>query len=529
MKRTRRFCTLLLTIAAMLTAMAQEAGNYKPDKRNVQLDSTNLPIVFIEVNGTMIQKDDYITARMKVVNNGEGKMNYRDTVAHPGQQIDYDGYIALKYRGSSSFYNADKKPYTIRPIDKPLEENGKKQKVAFMGMPKDNNWALLSAYADKTLMRDLLSFILARPYMEYVPQGRYCEMLLDGMYYGVFIMCEKVTKGKYRLNLEEPGDEGDELTGDYLVEVDRSDEPGFRSDFSPYNNSGRPYKGYYTPYIKFAEPDGDEITTNQMAYIQQAFHDMEASFLTGNYAEFVDVTSMIDYQIATELAHNVDGYRLSTNLYKRRDSKDKRFKTSLWDLNLGWGNADYYYGSNTNTWIYQLNPTLYSRGDEQMVPFWWYVMNHDKTYIKALERRWTLCRYGGYSNERINAVIDSLALTLTCNDAVTRNYKAWPRLSTYVWPNYYVGGTYANEVAHLKQWASQRLQAMDRTLYKPVKGDVNGDGEVSVADITMLVSLVLAQKSNPRSDVNEDTETSIADISALVGILTNDSSTATVN
>ena len=50
-------------------------------------------------------------------------------------------------------------------------------------------------------------------------------------------------------------------------------------------------------------------------------------------------------------------------------------------------------------------------------------------------------------------------------------------------------------------------------------GDVNGDGEVSIADVTMLVSLVVEQSSNPRSDVNGDGETSIADVTRLVTIL----------
>ena len=50
-------------------------------------------------------------------------------------------------------------------------------------------------------------------------------------------------------------------------------------------------------------------------------------------------------------------------------------------------------------------------------------------------------------------------------------------------------------------------------------GDVNGDGEVSIADVTMLVSLVVDQSSNEHSDVNQDGETGIADVTTLVGML----------
>ena len=98
--------------------------NYQPDNKNVKLTSTNLPIVWIEVNGNIIDRDERITARMKIIHNGEGQLNYADTVAHPGQTIDYEGYVALRYRGSSSYSMSDKKPYSFRPLDKPLEEGG---------------------------------------------------------------------------------------------------------------------------------------------------------------------------------------------------------------------------------------------------------------------------------------------------------------------------------------------------------------------------------------------------------------------
>ncbi|MBR1551755.1 MAG: M6 family metalloprotease domain-containing protein [Muribaculaceae bacterium] len=50
-------------------------------------------------------------------------------------------------------------------------------------------------------------------------------------------------------------------------------------------------------------------------------------------------------------------------------------------------------------------------------------------------------------------------------------------------------------------------------------GDVNGDGEVSIADVTTLVDLLAANSENERSDVNGDGETSIADVTMLVTIL----------
>ena len=56
------------------------------------------------------------------------------------------------------------------------------------------------------------------------------------------------------------------------------------------------------------------------------------------------------------------------------------------------------------------------------------------------------------------------------------------------------------------------------------QGDVNGDGEVSVADVTVLVGILQEAEAVPddwmhRADVNGDGEVSIADVTTLVSLL----------
>ena len=150
---------LLLTSAVLILAGTAFAasGNYPPDNVYVQLTSTNLPVVWINVGGKTIQRHDRITAHMKILHNGEGQLNYADTVAYPGQHIDYEGYIGLRYRGRSSYGMSDKKPYSFRPLDKPLEQGGEKKKVKILGMGEDNDWALLAPYAD---INTVISIIL---------------------------------------------------------------------------------------------------------------------------------------------------------------------------------------------------------------------------------------------------------------------------------------------------------------------------------------------------------------------------------
>ena len=459
---------MMLLLALALGGCVKPAGNFPPDNTGVRLDSTNLPIVWIEVGGDSIMRDERIGARMKIIWNGDGRLNYADTLAHLGQHVDYNGYISLRHRGNSTYNNSPKKPYSFRTLAEPLKRgSAKKRKVSLVGMPKDNNWALLAPYSDKSMIRDMLTFELARPWMEYVPRGRHCELFVDGIYYGVFVLAEVVSKGRYRLDLNGPGDSSDELTGDYLMEVDCDDDVTYTSKYHPVDSTGKPYADHYILF-QYKSPDRDNLSRAQLHYINSRIDAMEASFAAGNYSQYIDVASFIDYQLMMELCHNVDAYRLSGKFYKRRDSDDPRFKMVLWDSDLAYGNAKHRQAWRTDTWMYRNNDIMYKENEVYMVPFWWYVLNNDPQYTAQVKARWAQYRQGNMSDDRLMATVDSLATVLTSHGAEQRNSMAWPRWGVWVWNNYYVATSYADEIAHLKQWLTERIAWMDRQLdYQP--------------------------------------------------------------
>ena len=466
------FITMLVL---MLAGCKHEAVNFPPDDTGVVLTSTNLPIVWVEVRGKTIDRYERIDARMKIIDNGPGQLNYADTMAHPGQRIDYQGHIALRYRGNSTYNDSPKKPYSFRTLDGPMKY-ASKQKVKILGMGRDDNWALLAPYADKSMMRDLLTYELMRPWMEFTPQGRYCELFVDGTYYGVYILSEVVSKGRHRLDLLKPRDEGEELTGDYLLEVDCNDEVTYTSRYHPVSSTGVPYKDRHI-LIQYKYPNHDKLDDRQLAYIHSCINRMEAALASPGYSDpetgyrrYLDVESFIDYQIATELGHNLDGYRLSGKFYKRRDDVDGRFKMAIWDTNLAYGNCDRCDGWRTDTWVYQSNDVLYRAGEVYLVPFWWYRLNCDEAYTAQLKARWAEMRAANLSEDRVMATVDSLASVLTSHGAEARNSQAWPRWGQYVWPNYYVAKDFNDEVAYIKRWLHDRLAWMDQALdFGPAK------------------------------------------------------------
>jgi hypothetical protein len=228
-----------------------------------------------------------------------------------------------------------------------------------------------------------------------------------------------------------------------------------------------------------------------------------------------------------ELGHNVDAYRLSGKFFKRRDSEDPRFKMVVWDMNLAYGNSDYYEGWRTNTWMYQNNNTMNAEGDPQLIPFWWYKLNTSPEYTAALKTRWAQYRRANLRDDRIMATVDSLATVLTSHGAEARNSQAWPRWGEHVWPNYYVAEDFQDEVGYLKEWLTERIAWMDSQLgydpSAPERGDVDGDGQVNINDVTVLINYLLSDNATgiylDAADCDLNGDVTISDVTKLINFL----------
>lgn len=464
---------LFMASAALPAAGADtDPNNFRPS-RNVTFTKTTLPLVFINVNGQTIERENRVLATMKIINNKDG-INYLDTVAYANQTVDWEGPVAIKYRGNTSFTGSDKKPFSIRPLTA-ADLTAKKAKVSIMGMGKDNDWALLAPWEDMSYMRDVLTMELARGGSSFAPHMKYCEVVLDGYYYGIYIMSERATKGKNRLNLDDPT--ADDLTGDFHVEIDRKDEEHYYvSKHHPVSSSGVEYTNRTVAY-QYKEPEYDDfadLPDGVEEAIGNAIEDMESSFTTSDYTgengyrKYIDVQSFIDYQIAQEFSNNVDAYRLSTPLYKYSETHaaelgtDAKWKTALWDFNIAYGTANYYDANNVQSWRYKSNDLMAS-ADQQLVPFFWYKLMKDPAYVQELRQRWTERRLENYSEDFITAKIDSMAAVLQESGALDRDNQAW---------NYHFG-TFTTKVNTLKTFITNRLAFMDKAwkIKTPVSGE----------------------------------------------------------
>ena len=323
---------------------------------------------------------------------------------------------------------------------------------SLMDLPAESDWILHGPYSDKTLVRNYLAYALARDMGHYARRTRFCELFLNDEYRGVYVLIERIKRDSARVNIAKlkPTDvTGDQLTGGYIVKIDRS--AGNYTDgwFSPYIGTGT--EGT-SPFFAYSYPQRDKIGPGQKTYIknkitafENALHGRDYLDPYVGYKTFIDVSSFVDYFIMVELSKNTDGYRLSTFLHKDRDGKDPRIHMGpIWDYDIAFGNADYYEAFNTYGWSYTFQSDMWG------TPFWWSKMMTDPFFVNMLYCRWHDFRQGVLSDESIMARIDSAVTVI--GEAADRNFEQWPILGQYVWPNYFVGNTYEQDVSYMKTW-----------------------------------------------------------------------------
>lgn len=440
--------------------------------------SSNLPIIVINTSGQLIVDEPKITASMGIIDNDPGM---RNMVTDPFNN--YDGKIGIEVRGSSS-QSFPKKQYGLE-----LRNNlGEGINAPLLGMPAEEDWVLFAPYNDKSLMRDALAYKLGRDLGWYAPRTRFCEVVLNGSYQGIYVLVEKIKRDKNRVDVNKISPDeisGDDLTGGYIIKIDKesgSGNGGWTSTFLPPNRSST-----QTIFFQYDHPKAADIAAQQKNYIRSFMANFEGNLSGTNfnnpvtgYSRYIDVSSFIDFYIANEVGKNVDGYRLSTYLYKQKDSDGGKLHMGpIWDFNLGFGNADYCTKGNPEGWVTNFN-TICPQ-DFWLIPFWWNRLNQDGVYRSKMAARWAELRADKFQTNRITEYIDSVYMVLNA-ESQQRNFQRWPVLGQYVWPNYFVGSSFLEEVNWLKSWVTNRLNWMDANMPQVI----TGVGEV--ADFTVSAS-----------------------------------------
>lgn len=408
---------------------------------------TTLPVVYIDTHNRRITKENKIWATLQVLEAAEGG----------GQSVleipDYEAPVTINYRGASSYSGFDKKQYRIKFYKE--EGSGNAENVAFLGMGAASEWVLNGPFLDKTLIRNRLTYGLAREIFEWAPDSRYAEVFLNGEYQGVYLAVEPVTNGESRLRLSEFG----LLSGEtaYVVKRDRV---GTETDaLNVYGKTaGKTSNDLYIEY-----PTSRNLTEAQKEWIVNDISEFERALYSENfddpqtgYMNYINVDNFVDYVIFNEVFMNNDAGNLSTYVYKELTGK---LHMAVWDYNNCLDNYQGFAQDFSDTFSKKMA--------------WFSQMMKDRNFVDRLAARYKELRRGVLATSYVNEKIDLYQQEL--GEATGRNYAIWGYTFS---GNLLVGpgrelNSYEEAMAQLREAYEKRTEYLDLHMADFYEGCVN--------------------------------------------------------
>ena len=404
----------------------------------------DLPILFIDTKQKCLDYNvnEKIPATIKFL---DGKSN---NVADSSKGFQYD--IGIKVRGQNSA--AFPKPnYTIEFHD----STGNDINVSLLGLPPSDDWVLQGLYIDKSMVRNSFAHWLFRQTGRYSPRTKYFDLYINGVYRGVYVLIERIKRGKYRVDvskLKKTDIEGDELTGGYIWKFDwlrdrlhGAGNPSVPADFKTSDGVS----------VVLRYPSKKKIAKEQEEYLKNYLNELEALYKDGKngsgYENYVDVISTMDYILHQELTQKTDAYWYDFFMYKPKDKTDEQGHKTVgkiafgppWDFDLTFRNSDrpessyndkkesdstagFGFGNqNVNSWLIEYVYKTQGFSTYKLAT-WVLEMWKDSIYQSEIKKRWAELRSGVWHTKSIDAYLDSMKTFLT--SAAERNFKRWPNL-----------------------------------------------------------------------------------------------------
>ncbi len=377
---------------------------------------THLPIIRIEtggqkIPGAAILNDEYMPIGYESGDNGEEQIavafstiEAEDTWHHVDDGAEHQATAMIRYRGNSS-RSFSKHNFAIKLV----EDNDllKNRNLPLLGMESDHEWALHGPFLDKTLIRNYMWMNISAEVMGYAPAVRFCELVLDGEYQGVYVLMETISEGDHRVNLTdyEPGD----IVCSYMYRIGSELNPLKLIDpFMLYTLRLEEYREVEVlyPATQYQTKQVHDYISADISEIERLLYSSHMNDYSGLYQDYLDVDSFVNYYIIQEFLAVNDMFSKSTYFYK--DVRGKMHIGPVWDYNNVLDN--FFAPVNMDEFL------LSQRG-------WYSQLMQDEVFVNKVIARYRELRKDILSEERLNTYLDDTVNWL--GSAVNRNYEVW--------------------------------------------------------------------------------------------------------
>ncbi len=421
-----------LTKEAYLT-VTDEDGEKKRFALTVNRTVHDLPIVNIRLGGLAppytIQRDEYSDMEMYI--DCSGSSEFPNTGILSGM---------IRGRGHST-WKWEKKPYRIK-----LDEA-----FSIMGFTPNRDWILLSNYADKSLIRNIVAYDMGRELGTFVWTAKQypVDLFINGEYQGVYAIGEQREIAENRIDL----DESDDVDRGYLLEVGGANDEDMVYGYNYFHtNSGS------ASHVTFTDPKADKLTDEQRQFVRDYVNAADEAIVNGgDYEEYIDVDSFVDWVIIQELTCNLDSC-FHRSCYITKDKGGKLKMGPIWDFDMAFGNFE-LDNKAYDTWF-----TIGTDDEDAYIYVNWcnYLMK-DERFRARLEARWSEVR---------DTLLDAAEKSIAENKekiyaSQAENFRRWNNLgykSGYQsWATANIG-TYDGQIEYLRSFIQNRAKWIDENI-----------------------------------------------------------------
>lgn len=440
---------------------AQEKKQCTQDHSDGEL-CTHLPLVCIDtggktIPGSMGRNAEKKAAEADVAANGTEEericahMYIADSETeynHPSDVPTVSSDILIHVRGNSSRY-FDKLNYRIKLVD----ENGENNPQSLIGMDAHHEWALHGPFLDKTLIRNYMMYNIAGEIMDYSPNVRFCELMLNGEYMGVYVLTELIDEGSNGARLELAIDEKNDTYTGYLLRLDREDfdRTDNLNSFSSYTmRKSKALKlNVEFPGPTMLNEDIKKSINDDFSRFEKSLYSYDYNNKKYGYKNFIDMDSFAEYFIINEFTGNYDAGTYSTYIYKDTDGK---LKMCVWDFNNSCDN-------------FQEEPQSPVQSFRMQNKLWFNMLTKDEDFVECVIAKYKSLRKSYLSDEYLSEYIDDTVKYL--GPAVERNYERWEdsfRSNSLLRPAERNIRSYEDALKQLKFYLLKRGKWMDENI-----------------------------------------------------------------
>ena len=429
----------------------------------------------------------------------------------------------IKHRGiSTNASRKHKRNYRIKFV----ADDSTKMNRRFFGLRNDNNWILDAGQMDFMRVRNRVSSDLwldmaRKPfYADTVAnvrngsRGQMVEVFLNGEYRGIYNMCEPIDRKQLKLERYDAdtktfhGEIWDAYTRTRTVMMSE-----------PEKRTGKlTWDGFRVRYPDYQEIHRVDWTTLEDAvwFVNRADNAASKQMFIDSIGDYFDLPVLQDYFIFIAALQALDNE--SKNIYYscRDITVDRRLTVTPWDLDICLGEnyapaveiPDMVKPERDLDWINHV----------PMVDMWNLEVFRTPIIERYKELRKTWLDTDNLVN-RYRTAIDELE---SCG-AAGREEERWSGDTDIFKKTLDLSG----EMDYVEDWIRRRMAYLDEFVFIPlpefVRGDVNGDGEVNIADVNTVIDIILGGSADEgtmeRADVNGDGEINIADVNTIMDII----------